>query len=432
MSKILDQPRYKCALGGIQTIHAITRTIPILHSGPGCAAKVSENIGGSGYFSPHIFPCTDLSEKEVVFGGEKKLQSTIENALQVIDADLFIVITGCTPEIVGDDAGEISKKFAEIGKPVIFASTPGFKGNNYRGHEWVIEAIIEQYLKPADKIEKGLVNIWAGVPQHDPFWLGNLRALEKLVAKLGLKPNTIFGNKRGLENINKITSAEFNLLVSPWVDLDNVKLLESKFGTPFLHYPVLPIGAVESGKFLRKVGEFAKIDKERIENIIKEEEDDYYYYIERFADVLLETRSMSKRFAVVSDSQYSIALTKFFVNDLGLIPTKQYITDDAPEKYRDSIKAEFEELNDNIKAEVAFETDGYVIRDEIKKEDFFGIPFIVGSSWENRLAKELDGHYLNISWPIKERLIVNSTYVGYEGALKLIEDIYSIVLKRFN
>lgn len=432
MSKILDQPRYKCALGGIQTIHAITRTIPILHSGPGCAAKVSENIGGSGYFSPHIFPCTDLSEKEVVFGGEKKLQSTIENALKVIDADLFIVITGCTPEIVGDDAGEISKKFAEIGKPVIFASTPGFKGNNYRGHEWVIEAIIEQYLKPADKIEKGLVNIWAGVPQHDPFWLGNLRALEKLVAKLGLKPNTIFGNKRGLENIDRITSAEFNLLVSPWVDLDNVKLLESKFGTPFLHYPVLPIGAVESGKFLRKVGEFAKINKEKIENIIKEEENDYYYYIERFADVLLETRSMSKRFAVVSDSQYSLALTKFFVNDLGLIPTKQYITDDAPEKYRDSIKAEFEELNDNIKAEVAFETDGYVIREEIKKEDFFGIPFIVGSSWENRLAKELDGHYLNISWPIKERLIVNSTYVGYEGALKLIEDIYSVVLKRFN
>lgn len=432
MSKILDQPRYKCALGGIQTIHAIARTIPILHSGPGCAAKVSENVGGSGYFSPHIFPCTDLSEKEVVFGGEKKLQSTIENALKVIDADLFVVITGCTPEIVGDDAGEISKKFAEAGKPVIFASTPGFKGNNYRGHEWVIEAIIDQYLKPADKIEKGLVNIWAGVPQHDPFWLGNLRALEKLVAKLGLKPNTIFGNKRGLENINKITSAEFNLLVSPWVDLENIKRLESKFGTPFLHYPVLPIGAVETGKFLREVGKFAKINKEIIENIIKEEEDDYYYYIERFADVLLETRSMAKRFAVVSDSQYTLALTKFFVNDFGLIPTKQYITDDAPEKYRDNIKNEFSKLNDNIKAEVAFETDGYVIREEINKEDFFGIPFIVGSSWENRLAKELDGHYLNISWPIKERLIVNGTYVGYDGALRLIEDIYSVVLKRFN
>jgi len=432
MAKILDQPRYKCALGAVQTIHAITRTIPIIHSGPGCASKVSENIGGSGYFSPHIFPCTNLSEKEVVFGGEKKLESTIENALKVIDADLFIVITGCTPEIVGDDSEEISKQFVDAGKPVIFASTPGFKGNNYRGHEWVIEAIINQYLKPADKVEEGLVNIWAGVPQHDPFWLGNLRALENLVAKLGLKPNTIFGNKRGVENINKITSAEFNLLVSPWVDLENVKLLETKFGTPFLHYPVLPIGAVESSKFLRRVGEFAKVDKEKIEKVIKEEEEDYYYYIERFADILLESRSMSKRFAVISDSQYSLALTKFFVNDLGLIPAKQYITDDAPEKYRKNIKEEFNELNDNIEAEVAFETDGYIIREEIKKEDFFGIPFIVGSSWENQLAKEVDGHYLNVSWPIKERLIINSTYVGYEGALKLIEDIYSIILKRFN
>lgn len=432
MSKILDQPRYKCALGGVQTVHAISRAIPILHSGPGCASKVSENIGGSGYFSPHIFPCTNLSETEVVFGGEKKLESTIENALKVIDADLYIVITGCTPEIVGDDAGEISRGFEESDKPVIFASTPGFKGNNYRGHEWVLQAIIEQYLKPAKEIKKGLINIWAGVPQHDPFWLGNLRALEELVRKLGLEPNTIFGHDRGIKNIDKISSAEFNLLVSPWVDLENVKLLKDKFNTPYLHYPILPIGAVETSEFLRAVGAFANIDKEKVERIIKEEEDYYYYLIERFADVLLETRSMSKRFAIVSDSQYTLALTKFFVNDLGLVPTKQYITDDAPLKYRADISQHFKKLNDNIEAEVSFQTDGYVIRDEIKKEDFFGIPLIVGSSWEHQLAKDVDGHYLNVSWPIKERLIINSSYVGYQGGLKLIEDIYSIVLKRFS
>jgi len=48
------------------------------------------------------------------------------------------------------------------------------------------------------------------------------------------------------------------------------------------------------------------------------------------------------------------------------------------------------------------------------------------------LAKQLDGHYLNVSWPIKEKLIINSTYVGYDGGIKLIEDLYSIVLKRFS
>ncbi len=96
MAKILDQPRYKCALAAMQTVQAIPGAIPILHSGPGCAAKLNDNNGTSGRYSPNIFPCTSISEKEVVFGGSAKLRSTIENALKVIDADLFVVLSGCT------------------------------------------------------------------------------------------------------------------------------------------------------------------------------------------------------------------------------------------------------------------------------------------------------------------------------------------------
>lgn len=40
MAKILDKQRYKCALGAMQTVQAIERAIPILHSGPGCAQKL--------------------------------------------------------------------------------------------------------------------------------------------------------------------------------------------------------------------------------------------------------------------------------------------------------------------------------------------------------------------------------------------------------
>lgn len=290
MAKVLDQPRYKCAMAAMQTVHGITRAIPILHSGPGCAEKLERDFGTSGYFSSHIFPCTNISEKEIIFGGEKKLKETIENALKVVDADMYVVLTSCSSEVVGDDAGEIVKSFENSRKPVIYASTPGFKGNNYRGHEWVIDAIIEQYLKPTDKKIKGLVNIWSGVPLHDPFWLGNLRELEKLVAELGLIPNTIFGYGRGIKNIDKIPEAEFNLLVSPWVGIENMELLKKKFNTPYLHYPVLPVGAFETSKFLRAVGRFAEIDDEKVESIIKSHEEEYYYYIERFADVCAPRR----------------------------------------------------------------------------------------------------------------------------------------------
>lgn len=432
MAKLLDKQRYKCALGAMQTVQAITRAIPILHSGPGCAQKLSDSIGSSGYFSPNIFPCTSINEKDVVFGGVKKLETTIENALKVIDADLYVVLSGCIPEIVGDDTGEVVSRFENAEKPVIYASTAGFKGNNYKGHEQVIDAIIEQYLEYSEEKEQGLVNIWADVPYQDLFWLGNIRELEKLIAEIGLTPNTIFGYGHGIENINKIPKAQFNLLVSPWVSVGNMKKMEKKLGIPYLHYPTLPIGAFETSKFLRAVGEFAGIPSENVENVITEHEKYYYYLIERYADMFLETRVMAKQFSVVADAQYSLGITKFLVNDLGLVPAKQFITDDTPKNFQEQIRAEFANLNYGIKAEVEFETDSYKIHHEIESHDYHGYPLILGSYYEKEITEKLFGHYLNISWPVQDKVVLDDFYVGYTGGIRLIEDIYSVAVQRWN
>lgn len=432
MAKLLDKQRYKCALGAMQTVQAIERALPILHSGPGCAQKLSESTGSSGYFSPNIFPCTSINEKDVVFGGVKKLNSTIENALKVIDADLYVVLTGCIPEIVGDDSGEVVSRFQDAEKPVIYAPTAGFKGNNFKGHEQVVDAIIEQYLNKSDKKQKGLVNIWADVPYQDLFWLGNIRELEKLIQELGLTPNTIFGFRRGIDNINKIPEAEFNLLVSPWVGLGNMKKMERKLGIPYLHYPTLPIGATETSKFLRAVGEFAGVEKEKVEAVIKEHEDYYYYLIERYADLFLENRVINKQFTVIADAQYALGITKFLVNDLGLVPAKQFVVDDTPKVFRKQLEEEFKKLNFGLEAEVSFETDGYKIHEEIKQHDYHGYPLILGGYYEKEVTENLKGNFLNISWPVQDKVVLDDFYVGYTGGIRLIEDIYTVAVQRFN
>ncbi len=434
MAKLLDKQRYKCALASMQTVQAITRAIPVLHSGPGCAQKLSDGTGSSGYFSPNIFPCTSINEKDVVFGGTKKLASTIQNALKVIDADLYVVLTGCIPEIVGDDTGEVVSQFADAEKPVIYASTAGFKGNNYKGHEQVVDAIIDQYLAKASEGEKvkGLVNIWADVPYQDLFWLGNLRELEKLVAELGLTPNTIFGYERGIKNIDLVPKAEFNLLVSPWVGLKNVQKMEKKLGIPYLHYPVLPIGATETSKFLRAVGEYAHVPQEKTESVITAHEKYFYYLIERYADLFLENRVINKQFSVVADAQYALAATKFLVNDLGLFPAKQFITDDTPKEYQDAIRAEFQKLNYGIQAEVEFNTDSYLIHKQINEHDYHGYPLVLGSYYDKEITEQLKGNFLNVAWPFQNRVVLDDFYAGYTGGIRLIEDIYSVAVQRFN
>jgi len=438
MTKILDEPRYVCALGAMQTVQAINRAIPIIHAGPGCAGKLAGSLAGttgdSGYLNPQTYPCTNIGETEVVFGGENKLRDVITNSLKVMDGDLFVVLSGCTTEIVGDDIDQVVSEFRDAEKPVISVATAGFKGTNIEGHEWVVNGLINQYLVRLPKSEKikGLVNIWSSVPSYDPHWIGNIRELEKLVSELGLIPNSIFGEYRGKENLDKVPLAEFNLLVSPWVGLGNVKLLEEKFGTPYLHYPTLPMGAHETSVFLRTVGNFAGIDLKHTKALIEKHEKEYYYFLERSVDIFFENRTASRMFTTVTDAANALAVSKFLINDLGLMPNTIFITEGVPEEHQERISGYFKQFNYGIEANVVFSADGYLIHKQIGQEDFSGAPLIVGSIFEKKLARQLGGNFVCISVPIKEKVILHSSYIGYHGGLKLMEDIFTSVYQSFN
>jgi len=219
MSNIIEQPRYSCALGAQQTVLTIPRAIPIVHSGPGCSSKIhgalatSAGYQGEGYAGGSHVPCTNSAEKEVVFGGEKRLEETIEGSLKVLKGDLFVVLTGCTSEIVGDDSESVTTKYREEGYPIVIAETGGFKGSNYYGHELVLKAIINQLIgdvKP--KVRQRVVNVFSVVPFQNPNWRGDLQEIKQLLNSIGLEVNILFGyESAGVSEWRDIPNAEFNL-----------------------------------------------------------------------------------------------------------------------------------------------------------------------------------------------------------------------------
>jgi nitrogenase molybdenum-iron protein beta chain len=436
MSEILQGPRHFCALGAQQTVVSIERAIPILHAGPGCGAKLFQAMGGSagnqgaGYAGGDAIPCSNMIEKDIVFGGEEKLRSLIEGTLKIMDGDFFVVLTGCTADLVGDDVGSIVRQFQAKGVPIIYAETGGFKGDAYKGHELVLQAIIEQHLQKADSKQQGFVNVFAAVPGHDPFWEGDLQELKKLLASIGLRANILFGyGSGGIDGINAIPAAEFNLVLSPYIGLKAAQLLEKKFGTPYLHYPVLPIGATETGKFLKVLGDFAGLDRDVVDKTIKSKEDEYYHYLSKSADFLIESRyNLPKRFFNINDSAYALAISRFLVNDMGYSPVHQFITEDVPEEFRENVASYFQDLALGISSGVTFTQDGGVINETIKKFDISSTPLLLGSSWDVDVADAVNGIYLSMGLPITDRLILHHTYVGYRGGLNLVEDIYTKLL----
>ena len=440
MSTLIEQPRYSCALGAQQTVVAIPRAVPILHSGPGCSIKISDLIGqGEAYAGGSTIPCTNAGEAEIVYGGEDRLRSVIDGAFKVIDADLFVVLTGCTSDIVGDDIERVTADYQELGHPIVCAETGGFKSTNYVSHEVVVNAIIDQYVhtfNPGGRVKKGLVNVFSSVPYQDTYWNGNLEEIKRVLEGLGLTVNILFGQlSGGIEECKTIPDAQFNIVAGTWTGLGIADHLKEKYGTPYTHFPYLPIGGKETSAFLNQVidfADFAADEKIAAETFVAKEEARFYSHIERTAAFMLEFRyGLPRRFYTILDANYSLGFSKFLLNELGIIPERQYIVDNTPEEFREGIKKQFAEISELRSTEVVFEVDGGKIQEEIRKDPRKNRALILGSGWERDLAKDIDADLLIISVPISYRLVLNCGYAGYNGGLRAIEDIYDHVLDTY-
>lgn len=431
----IEQVRYVCSLGAMHSASAIPGVIPITHCGPGCADKQYMNLAfyngfqGGGYGGGSVVPSTNCSEKEVIFGGAERLTELIESTVKILDADLFVVVTGCISDLVGDDVESVVSDFQKQGVPIVVAETGGFRGNNFTGHELITKAIIDQYVGEYDgPKEKGTVNVWSLLPYHNTFWRGDLTEIKRILQGIGLKVNILFGHdSEGVSEWKNIPKSQFNLVLSPWLGLQTAEHLKSKYDQPYLHVPVIPIGAIETSAFLRKVVEFAGIDVEKAEAFIEAEEKIYYNYLGDFSNFYAEYWwGLPAKFAVIGDSAYNIALSNFFVNQLGLLPGKQIITENPPEEYRDSIRKLYQNIAEDVSTDVDFEEDSYTIHEKIRNADYgHKPPIIFGTTWERDLAKELKTSIIEVGFPASYEVVISRSYIGYRGALTLLEKIYT-------
>ncbi len=435
MPEFTEKQRTGCAFGAFYTALAIENVLPIAHSGPGCVNQARNALafknGGQGpsKYSEALIPCTNFTEKDVVFGAVEKLKTTIAHTIENFDADMLVVLSGCTSEIVADDIESVVDSFRDAPMPIIGVEVAGFKGNNLYGHEQIIKAIINGYVKPTGTINPKQVNVWGIVPYFDPFWDGTYRAVEQLLIKVGLEPNIIYGGGRGLKNVQKIPSAAFNLVLSPWSDVEIVKLLEQKFSTPYFHYPNLPVGPQDTTRFLRALAEYASLDQQRVEEVIREGEETYFYYFERAMHWVFDGNMAPKRFVIIANSNTALSLSKHLVGELGLVPDSIYITDGVPEAYQAGILQQIQSFEPQLNPEVVFTQDGgrpqVEISAKLKEHPLWQPPYVLGTFWDDPWAKQQGSPFLSVSMPLGERIVLNKTYFGYRGGLTFFEDFYS-------
>ncbi|MGA2448579.1 MAG: nitrogenase component 1 [Polyangiaceae bacterium] len=423
MPVITEGPRGNCVVGGINAVlSAIHKVVPIYHAGPGCCMQTTAGEAGQAggrspfYVSGVSTPCTNMLEREVVFGGTDRLRETIDGALEILDADAFFVLTGCTAGINGDDIKGVAGEFRSKQLPVYPIESPGFVGESYRGYEIAWQALLDHIVKPRAR-EPDLVNLFGIMPYHDPFWEGNFEELTRILERLGLRVNTFVTRHQGISHIEGSSAAALNIVMSPWLLRSLSEEYSKRFGVPTLRWPGLPIGASDTSSFVRSVAKALDIE-ERAEKVIAAEEDYVYSYLETAIGAL-----SWKRFAVVGDANIVIGVTRFLANDYSFTPIVSIVTDPVTRQEDiDEITSQLVGLEYARPPKVVFETDQWRIQRELESHE--EVTLVIGSTNDREFALERDIQCSVMAYPMTDRLVFNRTYAGYRGSLTLIEDLY--------
>lgn len=269
-----------CAYAGSKGVvwGPIKDMIHISHGPVGCgqysrAGRRNYYIGttGANTFVTMNFT-SDFQEKDIVFGGDKKLAKIIDEIEALFPLNKGISVQSeCPIGLIGDDIEAVSrKKTAEIGKPVVPVRCEGFRGvSQSLGHHIANDSIRDHIF--TDNVLDKRPN-WVSTP-YDVSIIGDYNiggdawSSRTLLEEMGLRVVAQWSGDGTLAELENTPRVKLNLLHC-YRSMNYIsRHMEEKFGIPWVEYNFF--GPTKIAESLRKIAEhFDDKIKEGAERVI--------------------------------------------------------------------------------------------------------------------------------------------------------------------
>ena len=281
-----------CVYGGARVIlMPITDAIHLVHGPVGCAA-CTWDIRGSKSSASDLYKTgfsTDLQEKDIVFGGEKKLLDTILELCGLYKPAAIFVYSTCVAGVIGDDIKSVCRMAKKItGNRIIPVQSEGFRSvNKSLGHQLACDAMLDHIIgtgeiskhsKPSNI--RSSRNDAYKVPFSKDYNInivgefnvaGDLWAIKPLFESMGVNIiSSITGDSR-VDEIANANLAKLNVVQCQKSSNYLAREMEKSYGIP--HFKVNFFGIDETAESLRSVARYFKDDEmiERTEKLIESE-----------------------------------------------------------------------------------------------------------------------------------------------------------------
>jgi nitrogenase molybdenum-iron protein alpha chain len=240
----------RCSYAGSKGVvwGSIKDMIHISHGPVGCgyytwSGRRNYYIGTTGIDSFGTMDFTsDFQERDIVFGGDKKLAKLITELDGHFPLNNGVSIQSeCTMGLIGDDIEAIAKKAAkEIGKTVVPVRYEGFQGvSQSLGHHIANDAVRDRVFPQFDK-EKKAGNIPEGTPYDvaiivDYNIAGDAWSSRILLEEIGLRIVAQWSGDGTLTEMINTPSVKLNL-VHCYRSMNYTRHMEETYGIPWLEY----------------------------------------------------------------------------------------------------------------------------------------------------------------------------------------------------
>ncbi|MCX8049173.1 MAG: nitrogenase molybdenum-iron protein alpha chain [Methylohalobius sp.] len=208
---------------------------------------------------------SDFQERDIVFGGDKKLAKIIDEMEMLFPLSQGVTIQSeCPIGLIGDDIEAVAKKKAkEIGKTVVPVRCEGFRGvSQSLGHHIANDSIRDWVLDPSASKPMDIQSTPYDVAIIGDYNIGgDAWASRILLEEMGLRVIAQWSGDGTLAELERTSKAKLNIIHCYRSMNYIVRHMEEKYGIPWVEYNFF--GPTKIAESLRKIASFfdAKIQE---------------------------------------------------------------------------------------------------------------------------------------------------------------------------
>ncbi|MDR2375652.1 MAG: nitrogenase iron-molybdenum cofactor biosynthesis protein NifE [Treponema sp.] len=256
--------------GSRVVLYPIADALHLIHGPVGCAAYTWE-LRGSLSSGPELHRMsfsTDLKEREVIYGGEKKLYAALTELIGEYKPRAAFVYCTCIIGLIGDDVEAVCARVErEQGIQVIPVHSEGFRGTKKDGYRAACEAVFKLTGKDGDSpVSPFGINILGEFNLAGETWI-----IKDYYRRMGVQIVSCLTGDGRVEELGRAHRAKLNVVQCSGSMTFLAKMMQENYGIPFIR--VSYFGIEDMTKALYDVAEFfnepAIIENTR--NLVSEE-----------------------------------------------------------------------------------------------------------------------------------------------------------------